>query len=118
MSNYDMTPDLLAWIKSLISKGDTRPFYRIWIWKRLRKEVLVEDRKECQWCKVKGLHARATVVHNNQYLDKYPELALSKTYIYQGKEYRNLVSLCRDCHERHHNYRAKLKSDPLTPERW
>lgn len=113
-----MDEELLAWIKSLINKGDARPFYRTRTWKRKRREILELDRHECQWCKAKGSYAEATTVHHIQYLDKHPELALAETYVYQGKEYRNLISLCRECHERHHEHKAKPKSEPLTPERW
>lgn len=113
-----MTPELLAWIKSLISKHDCQPFYRTRTWRRVRHEVLEIDKHECQWCKDKGLYTEANVVHHIQYLDKHPELALSKTHIYNGKELRNLISVCRECHERHHSHGSKPKSEPITKERW
>ncbi len=90
----------------------------MWKWKRLRNEVLDDDKHECQWCKAKGLYAEATVVHHICYLDKHPELALSKFYVYLDKEYRNLISLCRECHERHHEHGIKGKKEPITKERW
>ncbi len=113
-----MTPELLERLKKWIATGDPRPFYRLWVWKKLRREVLESDKNECQWCKAKGYYAVADTVHHVQYLDKHPELALSKTYIFLGREYRNLVSLCRDCHENHHDHKAKVKVDPLTIEKW
>jgi len=113
-----MTPELLARLMKWIAVGDTRPFYRLWVWKKLRREILDNDKNECQWCKAKGYYTSADTVHHVQYLERYPELALSKTYIFQGKEYRNLVSLCRECHERHHNHKARQMNEPLTPERW
>lgn len=108
----------LAWLRSLIAKGDTRPFYRTRIWKRIRREVLESDRHECQWCKIKGRYTPADTVHHVQLLDEHPDLALSKTYVVDGKEQRNLISVCRECHELHHEHLKKPQKPPLTPERW
>jgi len=113
-----MTPELLAWLKVLIANGDLRPFYRTRTWKRIRNEVLEADRHECQRCKAKGFYSSANTVHHVQYIDKHPELGLSPTYVYNGQEHRNLISLCHQCHDEIHEHKAKTKTKPITPERW
>lgn len=94
------------------------PFYVSWDWKKLRRKILAIDKHECQHCKARGRYKRADTVHHVKEKDKYPELALSEFYIDDnGKEQRNLISLCRECHEKVHGYRHEVK-EPLTPERW
>jgi len=113
-----MTPELLAWLKVLIAKHDYHRFYCIRKWRRVRREVLDDDKHECQWCKAKGLYAEATTVHHTQYVHVHPELALSKMHVYQGVELGNLISLCRPCHERWHKHGNKPYKEPITKERW
>lgn len=55
-------------------------------WQRLRAAVLKRDRGVCQGC----LSTAATEVHHTTYVHIYEELAYE------------LVSVCRDCHERAH----------------
>lgn len=113
-----MDKELLSKIIKWRAEGDLRPFYRTKEWRKKRKEILEQDRYECQWCKDRGFFEPANTVHHVQYLDKYPELALSDTYTYEGKEYRQLISLCRECHEEHHEH---LKTQPrgfVNVERW
>lgn len=94
-------------------------FYKTYEWKKLRKEVLKHDKHECQLCKKRGYYRRANTVHHVMPIEEYPELALFKTYVDKdGKEKRNLISLCRECHEREHEYRWPERPEPLTPERW
>lgn len=107
------------WIKSLISDDNLHEFYTSTVWLHLRAEVLEEDRHECQDCKTRGFYTRATTVHHDRYVKKYPHLALSKMYVdQQGKVRRQLISLCHNCHERRHQHRQKEKPKPLTEERW
>jgi len=107
------------WIRRLISEDRLHEFYVSPEWRKLRKEILREHKKDgCFDCKAKGFYRKADTVHHVQYVKNYPELALSKTYIYQGKEYHNLIPLCHDCHEARHGYRQKEKKKPLTEERW
>jgi 5-methylcytosine-specific restriction endonuclease McrA len=98
---------------------ETNPFYVSKEWRRLRREVLIGDRGECQDCKARGKYARANTVHHVLHLEDRPDLALTKAYVDgRGAERRNLVSLCHDCHERRHGYRARVRAEPLTAERW
>ena len=64
-------------------------------WRRLRKEVLIEDKYECLHCKAKGKYEKANTVHHVNYLKLHPELALEKFYTDDdGNVKRNLVSVC------------------------
>lgn len=106
------------WVRELINNNNIHAFYTSRLWINLRDEILKENKYECQRCKEKGFYTKATHVHHVQYVKNHPELVLSKTYVYQGKEYRNLVPLCHHCHEEVHDYRQKVKKKPLTKERW
>src|SRR5574344_1661466 len=95
-----MTEDEVGiWVQKLIDQDRLHDFYVSSLWLNLRKEVLAEDKCECQQCKDRGWYKKADTVHHRQYVRKHPRLALSKFYMFQGKEVRNLVSLCHDCHE-------------------
>ena len=106
------------WISKLIAEDRLDKFYNSPQWRKLRKEVIAENKNECQDCKAKGYYTKANTVHHEQYVRKHPRLALSKTYTFKGKEYKNLIPLCHDCHEARHGYRQKEKKEPLTVERW
>lgn len=106
------------WVGGLIADGRLHEFYVSPEWEHLRREVLDAAKYECQWCKQHGLYTRADTVHHVQFVRKHPQLALSKTYQFSGKEYVNLVPLCRNCHELAHGGRGKVRPTPLTPERW
>lgn len=93
-------------------------FYKSSAWQRKRQEVLALDRYECQRCKARGKYNKATIVHHVKHLKDRPDLALS---IYDGEE-RQLVSLCKSCHEDEHP-EAQMQNKnkfvkPLTDERW
>ena len=76
------------------------------------------DNHECQICKRKGRYRRADIVHHVKHLKDRPDLALS---IWDGEE-RQLVSVCRQCHEDLHpertvRYRYGKTVKPITEER-
>ncbi len=98
----------------------TNPFYLSKEWRHLRQEVLSADKYECQHCKAKGKYTRATHVHHVNHLDKHPELALEKYYTdSSGNTKRNLISVCKDCHETVcHPERLTHSKPPLNEERW
>jgi 5-methylcytosine-specific restriction endonuclease McrA len=106
------------WIRKLLEANNIHTFYTSSEWLKLRADVLDEYKHECQHCKAKGFYTKANTVHHVQYVKKHPELALSKVYIYRGKEYRQLIPLCHNCHEITHGYRVAKKENPLTEERW
>lgn len=92
---------------------EAKQFYKSREWKRLRAQVLRMDHYECQLHKQRGRYKRANTVHHVLELKDRPDLKTSVWY--EGK--RQLVSLCKDCHEEVHGHRHEMP-DPLTPERW
>ncbi|KXZ40019.1 5-methylcytosine-specific restriction enzyme A [Alkalithermobacter thermoalcaliphilus JW-YL-7 = DSM 7308] len=71
-------------------------FYKSDEWKRVKTLALVRDKGLCQWCLKEGRVRSADVVHHIQEIKKMWEKRLSLD---------NLVSLCHECHNRHHNKR-------------
>lgn len=107
------------WIKRLIEEDKLYRFYKDKKWKTLKEKILKENHYECAWCKDKGIISKAVEVHHIQFVKKHPALALSEYYTYKGKQYKNLVPLCHDCHDKAHNrMRYKAKPKPITEERW
>lgn len=110
--------ELKKWIRELLAQGKIDDFYKSKYWRELRKEVLKEQKEECQECLKRGKVTRANTVHHVQFVDKHPELALSKFYIHKGKQYRNLICVCPDCHNKLHPEKHKQKKEPINEERW
>lgn len=113
-----MTPQMFEFIEECIANNREIMFYKTTEWKRLRQTVLRMDKRECQMCKERGLHVRATHVHHVKPLKLFPELALSLVHQGEHGEERQLVSLCHACHEQVHGHRVKNRNAPLTRERW
>ena len=102
-----------------IKNNNISAFYEHKLWRRIRKEILTDDKFECQICKLKGFYNKANVVHHVNYLKLHPELALEKFYKSdEGVVKRNLISLCHNCHEKIHEWLVKEKNEPLTREQW
>lgn len=112
-----MTETEIVYVRECI-RTDIHKFYTWSKWLRIRQQVLNMDKTECQDCKLHGKYTKATTVHHQQYVKSHPELSLEIWYTFQGKRYRNLVSLCHDCHEARHGYRQKNTKELLTEERW
>ena len=106
------TQNLEICITYLLQTGQIEEFYNSKEWKKLKKEVLKEQKYECQYCKEKGKYSRATTVHHQFYVRYYPQLALSKTNA-EGKQ--NLVAVCHKCHNDVHNPK---KQGFVNEERW
>lgn len=113
-----MTEQDIVFVKRCIHDDDLHRFYNNKRWLKKRNEVLELDHFECQDCKLKGNYTKATMVHHNQYVKNHPDLALEIWYIFNGKLYRNLISLCHSCHELRHGHRVKETFKPITEERW
>lgn len=116
-----ITGKQLQYLKSLINSGEEGKFYTWNSWRRLRKEVLAFDRFECQDCKKRGRYSPAVCVHHIKHLRDRPDLALSIWDHETGE--RQLVSLCRHCHELRHpeslrQYGWAVIKIPVTQERW
>ena len=114
-----LSPAQLEKLKRLISDGKENIWYNSAAWEATRQKVLRLDHYECQNCKAKGRYKRAQIVHHVKHLKDRPELALSLYDPDTGE--RQLVSVCKRCHEQLHpesqkQYRTANK--PVTEERW
>lgn len=110
----------LRQLQGMVQDGTADLFYRWPEWERTRASVLALDHHECQLCKARHRYRKAILVHHVQHLKDRPDLALSVTDPDTGT--RQLISLCRACHELQHPERmvpaAAVRSEPVTPERW
>lgn len=104
----------------LIAAGREDEFYSWPEWRELRTYVRSKmDRNECQHCKAKGRYRRGYIVHHVKHLRERPDLALSITDEETGE--RQLVTLCKLCHEEEHPESLRpvnAKAEPVTEERW
>lgn len=116
-----ITQTRLAQLQALIARGEEYKFYSWGEWETIRSRVLSLDKYECTRCRKRGRYSPAVLVHHVKHLTDRPDLALSIVDPDTGD--RQLVSLCRACHELEHPERlrpawtAKL-NNPLTVERW
>lgn len=98
-------------------------FYDSRAWRRVRREVMAMDHNECQLCLAQHRHTPGVIVHHSCHLDRYPELGLT-IWVEDpttGQRRRNLITVCRDCHEtvcHPERMAAAPPREPLTPERW
>ena len=109
----------LAQLRALIQAGRKDVFYSWPEWQELRIDVLRLDNCECQRCKARGKFAPARIVHHVQHLEVRPDLALSVWD--PDTEGRQLVSVCKRCHEELHpesQRQFQRIRAPLTTERW
>ena len=116
-----ISPYRLSQLVALIAKGREDLFYHWPEWLSRRADVLKIDRFECYICREKRRkYSRAVLVHHVKHLKTRPDLALSVWDPDTGE--RQLVSLCKACHEDEHPERrwrqpAELRA-PVTAERW
>ena len=127
MSNQKAWPALqgisggqLVQLQQMILAGTSDLFYGWAVWESCRKDVLKLDHYECQRCKLeKKRFRKATIVHHVKHLTERPDLALSVWDPETGE--RQLVSVCKRCHEELHPESQK-QFKPLAPqvteERW
>lgn len=114
-----MSEAQLRRLVALLNTGRENVWYNSEPWRSTRETVLMADRYECQRCKERGRYSRAVLVHHVKHLKDRPDLALSIIDPATGE--RQLVSVCKRCHELLHpesqkQYRTANK--PLTEERW
>lgn len=107
-------------LQAMIAAGTSDDFYDWTEWLHVRRDVLWLDNQECQLCKQRGSVRRAVIVHHIKHLKTRPDLALSVIDPDTGE--RQLISLCRWCHEEQHPERGLKRylpvAPPLTTERW
>lgn len=115
-----LTPSQLERLKQLITEGREDLFYSWRIWRdHIKPEVFRLDKTLCQKCKTRGKVKRATVAHHVKHLRDAPELAASIFNPDTGE--RQIISLCKSCHEEEHPEALrppKEPAQPLTAERW
>lgn len=104
----------------LIQAGREHLFYSWPEWQALREDVLRLDKRECVLCREQRRRYRpARIVHHVKHLRDRPDLALSITDPDTGE--RQLVSVCKKCHEALHPESQRQftpRKPPLTAERW
>lgn len=110
----------LRQLQAMIETGTSDDFYDWAEWIDTRRKVLELDRQECQICKRCGRYRRAVIVHHVKHLRDRPDLALS---VFDPEtEERQLVSVCRACHENQHPERGLKRPKKIvkliTEERW
>lgn len=109
----------LQQLQSMLAAGTSNGFYSWPEWERVRDVVLAMDHWECQECRRRHRYSRAVLVHHVQHLRDRPDLALSVFDPATGT--RQLLSLCRPCHEAQHPERMRqhqIPKPPVTLERW
>ena len=110
----------LRQLAELIQAGREARFYDWPEWQALREEVLRSDKRECVLCRERRRRYRpARIVHHVKHLRDRPDLALSITDPDTGE--RQLISVCKDCHEELHPESLRQRRagrPPLTAERW
>ncbi|HDV6014277.1 TPA: HNH endonuclease [Staphylococcus pseudintermedius] len=93
--------------------NDRKRFYKTSEWKGLRKQRLIKDNYECQWCKNKGKvvtnNDTRLIVHHKQEVKDRPDLAL---------DIDNLVTVCFECHEKHHDRNIYKRNKTKWKDEW
>ena len=99
--------------------------YKTKEWEKLREEVFALDHYECVRCNHTLFQTstpkkltRPTVVHHIFEAEKYPAYKYDIWVNINGHVYRNLVSLCRNCHEEIHGRGKKAKDEFTNEERF
>lgn len=107
-------------LQAMLADGTSNRFYDWPEWDQVREHVLAMDHWECQICSQRHRYRKAVLVHHVKHLKDRPDLALSVVDEATGE--RQLLSVCRSCHEELHPERMRRKSfsfvSPLTEERW
>lgn len=104
---------LAEYINELIEQNALWKFYKSKEWIELKTKILIENHYECAECKKHGKITRYDIdkngnkklistVHHVQFVRNHPELAMSRTYTYEGKDYPNLIPVCKACHNKLH----------------
>ncbi len=112
-------PSELARLTELLAAGREIVWYNSAAWSHKRAEVLRIDHYECQRCRARGRYRKAALVHHVKHLRDRPDLALSIFDPDTGE--RQLVSVCRSCHEELYPESMRPftpREKPLTAERW
>lgn len=115
----EISASRLQQLQAMISAGTSDDFYDWMEWVHVRADVLKLDHRECQLCRSRHRYRPAVIVHHVKHLRDRPDLALSVFDPETGE--RQLISLCRACHEEQHperRWRRRVNAPQLTAERW
>ncbi len=120
--DWELHRDLMAMRERY---GNHRRFYKSAAWRRLRMQVLEEFRFESydELRASPARYVRATCVHHDRYVDRWPGWALSEFWTdAEGNVRRNLFPLSHDAHDARHGrcgFASRSETaDTLTDERW
>ena len=114
-------------IRELIAKDELWRFYKSKEWIRLKEKILKENHYECSECRKQGIITRyddgrlLSTVHHVCHVRDHPELALSEWYkdYSTGKLERNLIPVCKACHNKLHPEKIKNRKEKfVNEERW
>lgn len=106
-------------IKELIRLNRVDEFYNDKYWRHLSGSIIKEANNECELCKRRGRYARAELVHHVKPLRQFPMLAYSRYYTDKnGVQHKQLIALCRSCHEEQHPERHRASRSFTNEERW
>ena len=107
-------------LTELLQTGREALFYTWPEWLAVRAQVLKLDHWECVLCRERYHRFRpARIVHHVRHLRERPDLALS--ILDPDTEARQLISVCKACHEEEHPESLRRSGPgraPLTRERW
>lgn len=106
-------------IRQWIETGQEHRFYTSRTWIRKAARVRRADHGECVLCKARGRYSRGELVHHVQHLRDRPDLALEEIDPDTGA--RQLITLCKRCHEEMHPESMRQSTPaapPITEERW
>lgn len=101
---------LVRWIDGLIDQDALWKFYKSKEFVKLKNNILKKQHYECQICREQGIITRADTVHHVQYVRSHPELALSEFFYANGKRCRNLIAVCKSCHNKLHREKGYHRS--------
>ena len=113
--------ELVTFIQRCIDEDKMWKFYKTREWLALRREVLEDNHGECYLCRKNGKITKAVTVHHIYEVKDYPQYALSRYVVIDGKQEVNLIPLCARCHNKEHDRfdgSVKKKSQPINDERW
>ena len=110
--------ELILWIRKLEQANELWRFYKSSEFRSLRRKVLEQHHYECYNCRARGKIVKAQEVHHVFKVREYPQYALSEFVEIDGELKRNLIPLCRDCHNKEHRRLNHKPRATLNEERW
>ena len=121
MNYFNDKNELERFIKEMIKANTIYKFYKTKEWLYIKNKMKNKFHNECVDCRKLGRITMCEVVHHEQYVRKYPRLALDEFYIdKKGNRKRNLIPLCHACHLKRHGYHNMNNSNKkiLNSEKW